>query len=85
MASAQQQFSFDVGGNQPDEAILRLSGAVHVHRELQKGEEVHLQVVDADGKPVADGYGRVTGITFKDTWDDEGDVTTQRIHSIKVS
>lgn len=80
------QLSFDVGGSKPDTAILRMSGGVFVHRQLQKGEEVHVQVVDADGVVVADGYGRVVGILFKDKLDEHGVVTaTERVHSVKVS
>lgn len=82
----QQQFTFDVGGAEPDEGILKVGGALHVHRELNKGEEVHVQIVDADGVAVADGYGRVVGIAFRDTIDEHGNVTsTTRIHSIRAT
>jgi hypothetical protein len=87
MADQAVQLSFEVGGEPPTSTLLRMSGGVFTHRELRKGEEIHVQVVDADGVVVADGYGRVVAVQFKDTLDKEsGDVTgTERIHSVKVS
>lgn len=87
MADQVQQLTFEVGGEPPTSTLLRMSGGVFTHRELRKGEEVHLQVVDADGQIVADGYGRVIGVAFKDKLDKEtGDVVeTERVHSVKVS
>ena len=80
------QLSFEVGGNAPDTSVLRVSGAIFTHRELEKGEEVHMQLVDADGVIVADGYGKVIGVAFKDKLDEVGTVTaTERIHSLKMS
>jgi hypothetical protein len=83
----QQQLTFDVGGESPTKALIRFSGSVFVHRELPKGEEVHLQVVGADGEVVADGYGRVVGVAFKDEYDAKTKelVDTVRVHSVKVS
>lgn len=82
----QVQLTFEVGGDPPTAALLGFSGKVFVHRELVKGEEVHLQVVDADGTVVADGYGRVVGVAFRDRLDEHGQVTaTERVHSVKVS
>lgn len=80
-----QQLTFDVGGNQPDKALVRFSGDAFVHRHLTKGEEVHLQVVDADGQVVADGYGRVVGVSFRDKLEDGNVVETTRVHSVKFS
>jgi hypothetical protein len=82
-----QQLSFNVGGTPPEKALVRFSGGVFLARELTKGEEIHLQVVDADGRTVADGYGRVVAVAFKDTLDKEtGDVvSSERVHSVKVS
>jgi hypothetical protein len=79
MSEQVQQLSFDVGGLPPEKAIVRFSGGVFLARELQ--------VVDADGQTVADGYGRVVAVAFKDTLDkDTGDVaSTERVHSVKVS
>lgn len=80
------QLSFAVGGDTPDTAILRLSGGVVLHRELEKGSEVHLQVVDTDGQVVADGYGRVISVTFKDRLNEHGQtVSTERVHGIKIT
>lgn len=85
--STNVQLTFEVGGEPPTKAVFTLSGRPFAHRELAKGEEVHLQIVDADGEVVADGYGRVVGVAFKDVIDkDTGSVLgTERIHSVKVS
>ena len=82
----QVQLSFEVGGAKPQIAIVRLSGGAVVHRELQKGEEIHMQVVDMDGVVVADGYGKVVQVAFKDKLDEQGTVTaSERIHTVKMS
>lgn len=86
MAAPEVQLSFEVGGQPPDTAILRLSGGVVLQRELSKGDEIHMQVVGMDGEIVADGYGRVVSIQFKDKLDDDGNVvSTERVHGIKIS
>ena len=82
----QKQLTFSVGGETPSTAVVRISGAIHVHRELAKGEETHVQVVDADGVCVADGYGAVVAVSFKDRRDEHGSVTeTERTHTLKVA
>lgn len=79
------QLSFDVGGSPPDLALLRLSGAQSLERELRKGDEVHLALSDADGNVIASGYGRVVGVAFRDRTDHEGFVVgTERIHTVKL-
>lgn len=86
MTDTAKQLTFDVGGETPTESLLRVSGGIFTSRELQKGEEVHLQVVDADGTVVAEGYGKVVAVGFKDRFDEHGHVTeTERSHSVKVS
>jgi hypothetical protein len=85
-ASTQLALTFDVGGDVPDTAILRLSGGVVLQRQLAKGDEIHLQVVNMDGETVADGYGRVVSVMFKDKLNEHGQtVSTERVHGIKVS
>lgn len=80
------QLTFDVGGNKPDKAVLRFSGGLMLDRELAKGEELHVQVVDMDGQVVGNAYGRIVSIAFKDKLDEHGAVTeTERTHSAKVS
>ena len=85
--SRQMKLTFDVGGDTPEVAILRLSGGVVLERELKKGAEIHIEVTDTrDGTVVANGYGRVTSVQFVDKLDDDGYVkTTERITGIKVS
>lgn len=86
MATESRQLSFHVGGNAPDTAIVRVSGGVIAKRDLEKGEELHMQIVDMDGEVIADGYGRVLAVTFKDTVDEHGTVTaTERVHSAKIT
>lgn len=82
----EEQLTFNVGGSAPTKSRAGVSGRLFTHRELSKGEEVHLQVVDADGEVVADGYGRVLAVAFKDKFDADGElVETERFHSIKVT
>lgn len=85
MSDTAMQLTFDVGGSAPDKAIVRFTGDALVHRQLLKSEEVHLQLVDADGVVVADGYGRVVGVSFRDKLEDGEVVETTRVHSVKFS
>lgn len=88
VVSTQQpsQLTFNVGGEKPDTAVLRFSGGLMLDRELAKGEELHVQVVDTDGVVVGNAYGRVVTVAFKDKVDEHGSVTsTERVHSAKVS
>ena len=73
-ASNQLRFTFDVGGATPDTATLKISGALELGRELRKGEEIGVRVVDADGDVIAQGDGYVTAVAFKDKRDKDGDV-----------
>lgn len=86
MTDTVKQLTFDVGGDKPTESILRVAGGMYTTRELSKGEEVHIQVVDADGQVVADGYGRITTVAFKDKIDEHGSVTaTERLQGAKIT
>lgn len=79
------QLTFDVGGELPEVGLVRFSGSVFVDRDLPKGEEVHLQVVGRDGEILANGYGKVVAVSFKDTVDKYENTHTERIHSVQVS
>ncbi len=83
----QQQLTFDVGGESPTSAVLRMAGAIHLHRELSKGEECHVQIVTvAEGEVVGDAYGPVVAISFKDRRDEHGEISeTERGHTLKVA
>lgn len=88
MAALEQQvqLTFDVGGDAPDTAILRLSGGVILDREVQKGTEVHLVVSGMDGEVIGYAYGRVVSVMFKDRIGEAGEVVAvERIHGLKVS
>ena len=83
------QLSFDVGGEPPTESILRVTGGMFTSRELRKGEEIHVQVVDADGEVVANAYGQIETVGFKDIYTKvEGERVfdhAERIHGAKVT
>ena len=86
MTTVAKQLTFDVGGEKPTESLLRLAGGLFTSRELAKGEEIHVSVADADGQVVAEGYGKVVAVSFKDRFDEHGHVTeTERAHSAKVT
>jgi len=86
MISDPLQLSFDVGGEAPDTATLKISGSFELDRELAKGETVGLRVVDADGAVIAQGDGYVTQVAFKDRRDPKHGtvVETQRAHTVKL-
>ncbi len=79
------QLSFNVGGEVPDVGTLKVSGQLHVHRDLEKGTAVHLQIVDDDGQVVADGYGRCSAVTFKERMEEGSVVGTERAHTVKLT
>ncbi len=80
------QLSFDVGGRRPDDAAIKLSGALTLQAELAKGAQIHIRVSGEDGEIIAEGYGRVTGVSFDDEFDDFGEVCrTTRQHKIKLA
>lgn len=78
------QLSFDLGraNEPPDIALLKISGALVMHRQLDTRDQVHVQVADDDGEIVADGYLAITAVQFKDHFDEQGHpVGCERIHS----
>jgi hypothetical protein len=88
MATATQpkQLTFNVGGEEPTISIVRVSGGATLQQDLDKGDEVHVIVSTMDGEIVANGYGHVVAVTFKDTRDEHGTVTqTERIQTVKIS
>lgn len=86
MAIDETQLSFTVGGSMPTKSRARIAGGLFTHREIEKGEELHMQLVDSDGTIVADGYGRVESITFKDVYDKDGELAeVQRVHGVKIT
>lgn len=86
VAMQAKQLTFDVGGNEPDINIVRVSGGAIVQQDLEKGQEVHVVVSTMDGELVADGFGRVVSVAFKDKVDELGSVVqTERIQTVKIS
>jgi hypothetical protein len=86
---ASPQLSFNVGGELPTETIIRVTGGMFTTRELRKGEEIHVQVVDTDGETVANGYGQVETVGFRDVYQKvDGERVldhTERVHGAKVT
>lgn len=80
-----EQLSFAVGGTPPDTGIVRITGGLVIGRDLDKGTEVHLQLVGMDGEVIANGYGHVVAVTFKDTYSEGVVVSTDRVHTLKIS
>lgn len=87
LASEPKQLSFFVGGATPDLSLISIGGRMICQEELPKGAEIHVQVIDVtSGLVVADGYGVVEGLSFKDKRDESNNVVeTTRLHSAKVS
>lgn len=80
------QLSFDVGGEKPNLASVKVSGGFGLSRELRKGETVGIRIIDADGQVLAEADGPVTAITFKDKRNKYGEVeSTERGHTVKVN
>jgi hypothetical protein len=79
------QLSFEVGGEKPNVASMKVSGGLALTRELRKGETVGIRIIDADGQVLAEGDGPVTTISFKDKRNKYGEVgSTERAHTVKV-
>lgn len=67
MSATDQQVS-PVGGEPITQTLLRFAGTVFTDRVLSKGEGVHLIVMDDAGEVVANGYGQVEDVAFKDVY-----------------
>lgn len=80
------QLSFEVGGDHamPSLASFRVSGALDAGRELEKGEDVRIVLMDADGQVVAQGDGYVRGVGFREHRPKDGPSWTERTHAIKL-
>ncbi len=79
------QLTFDVGGEEPNCASVKVSGGFPLARELRKGETIGIRIIDADGQILAEADGFVQGVGFKDHRDKYKQVTsTERTHTVKV-
>ena len=79
------QLSFEVGGEEPNVASLKISGGLALGRELRKGETIGIRIIDADGQILAEGDGHVAAVAFKDKRNKFGVVeSTERAHTAKV-
>ncbi len=79
------QLSFEVGGEKPNVASVKVSGGLALTRELRKGETVGIRIIDVDGQILAEGDGPVTSVAFKDKRGKYGEVeSTERAHTVKV-
>jgi hypothetical protein len=77
------QLSFDVGhaGGRPDMASLKIAGAIAIGQDLKRRAEVHVVVTDHAGEVLIESDAVVTSIQFKDSTDQHGNVSTERIHT----
>lgn len=57
-----------VGGQPITQTLLRITGTVFTDRVLNKGEAIHVVVTDDTGDVVANGYGQVEDVAFKDVY-----------------
>ena len=79
------QLTFDVGGERPNVASLKISGGLALSREMRKGEMVGIRIIDADGQILAEWDGHVTAIAFKDKRNKHGIVeSTERSHTVRA-
>lgn len=78
------QLTFDVGGESPTRATLKVGGSMGLDRELRKGEQLGIRIVDADGQLIAQADGHVSAVTFKDKRTDGYVESTERAHTVTV-
>ena len=78
-----RQLSFDVGGQRPTGAALSMSGKLALDRELRKGEQVVVNVVDENGEIVVSGHGAVVAVSFVDRETEAEGLVTTREHKVK--
>ena len=80
------QLTLDVGGDEPEGASFRMSGAMRIEHELRMGTPVMVRVIGADGELLAQGDGEVTSVQFRrhpettarPPW-------TERVHGVTLS
>ncbi len=86
MTTVLQQLAldFNVGGNRPDTAKLGITGKLALDKQLHKGENFVIQILDEDNEIIAAGSGTCVAVAFTDKTDKEGDITTTREHKIKL-
>ena len=82
MASGQLSFKVGLPGNKPDFGSCKIGGDFSVAEDLKRRQEVVVTISLPDGTVLAHGPRKVTGIHFKDTEDQYGNVTTERIHTL---
>ncbi|MGD0386384.1 MAG: hypothetical protein ABSB73_09640 [Solirubrobacteraceae bacterium] len=80
------RLSLDVGGEQPSTATLKISAALGLANELAKGDRVAIRIIGFDGQILAEGDARIIAVTFRDHFDEYGNVAfVKRAHTAKVS
>ncbi len=66
----------------PENRLVRFSGTAFLEGPLERDQEVHVQVINADGELIANAYGRVDNVTERTRRDGKA---VEYIHMIKVS
>ena len=79
------QLTLDVGGDEPEAATFRLTGALAVRREVRMGETIGVHVIGADGELIAEGQGEVTTVLFRRRGEAQGRPWTERVHGVTLS
>lgn len=69
----------------PTKSLIRFRGDAFVHRDLERGEELHIQVFDAAGELVSDGYGVIASLAFRDKRKAGEVVETHRVQTVEFS
>lgn len=85
MSDTAQQHGDTSAGNPPTKSLIRFRGDAFVHRDLERGEEVHIQVFDAAGVLVSDGYGVIAALAFRDKRKAGAIVETARVQTVEFS
>jgi hypothetical protein len=64
---------------------LRISGEFGVERDLNRGEQIIVQISDADGQVITTALGMVSGVGFANIMDKEAVIGTERQHRAKLA
>lgn len=72
------------GSTKPVVGAVKLSGALTVDEDLQPGDQLTVQVANADGEVIAHCAAEVSNIGFKLLEQSGTVIGTQRIHTAKV-
>lgn len=86
MSGAPEQLTLEIGALEPPTtSTFRITGALGEDaRELYVDDAVRVQVMNADGEIIADGYGDVVAVGFKRHRPAKSRPYVERIQTIKL-